>query len=199
MDTNNCEICNQLGKRLSVDHLEGERFPLEYQRLDVVPGSEDEALRCPICGQAYSYEHKWDNDVYNRYDISTIRRIPEEEVKRILESKREWAAYLARAQKRFQAKVRRKFGERLDALEGRDKRLFEYLKERENGEADLQNIIRDLEMPMDELVATVERLEKQGLVKRKVYWPLSPGEHNFQGEVRTGDPLDYTQVWIDML
>jgi len=81
-----CEICDKLGERLRIDNIEGEHFPDEFKKLETVPDTDGDIRRCPLCGQTYAYDNRFDNDVYNLYDVSEIHRVSEDTVNSIIDS-----------------------------------------------------------------------------------------------------------------
>ncbi len=191
-----CKICEKFDKKIKVDYLEGEKFPIEFQDFIAVTGTDNEVSRCPLCGQAYVYTHNWDNDVYNLMDYGTLHQIAENRVLEII------AYYIKQEKdrikdvKKFWYKARKKFGIQLEQLSNDEKKVIEYLKEKTfNGEY-LENIARDLLLSKDEMIEIAKNLDKSGIVFKNIYWPLGPGEHNFQEEFKGGDPYVYTKIRI---
>lgn len=198
-----CEVCDKLGEKRRVDFLEGEQFPEETKRLETVPDTDGSVCRCPVCGQAYCFHSDYDNDVYNLYNYGEYYRITGNRVNEITESCREYSAEEAARRKKqlkyFKSKIRKKFSSSHEKLSGDEKHVFEYLVlKMEQGEY-LKTIAADLSLNMDYLLAVTGSLEKNGFVLKRINYPLSPGEHNFQQEIRDVDPVPYTSISINLL
>nr|MDO8118980.1 hypothetical protein [Candidatus Sigynarchaeota archaeon] len=193
-----CEICARLGERLTVDHMEGEHVPEEFHRLVVVPDTDNEMFRCPACGQAYAYDHRFDNDVYNLYDVSEIRRVGEDALKARIDAHDQMVAWKKQQVKRYWRKARKHFGARMEELSAEEYRLMEYLKEKTVHGEYVHDIAADLSVGMDALSCMVDRMEKAGFIAREIVYPLAPGAHNFQEEVRDVDVMEYTKVRINI-
>lgn len=133
-----------------MDLLEGEHFPDEAKLLKTVPGSFDPELhdsdisRCPHCGQAYSYYHKNDNDVYNLFDYATLERVNEEHVNYILTQYHKMNTDAKKRRQRFWYKARKKFGDKLKTLPEELMQILLYLKECKYDEEYLSKIANDL-------------------------------------------------------
>jgi hypothetical protein len=193
-----CKNCEKLGEGVRADYIEGESLPDEVRQLVIVPGTDGDVSKCPDCGTLYRYYRKTDNDIYNLIDSAEFKRITSVELDAIIESERKRILDIESEIGKFAKKVRGKFGaKRLDALPENEKRIIQYLiRKTWQGEYHEQ-LERHLELSREVISPLLTELEKEGIIKRKILWPLSPGKYNFQEEQKGGDPVPYTKFSID--
>ncbi len=164
-----------------------------------MPGTDGEVSRCPLCGQAFYYEHNWDNDVYNLMDYGVLYRFDEkslqEKIKRIAQREEDRKKEV----KAFWHKARKKFSIQFQALSEEEMRVMDYLKEKTIYGEYLEIIASDLSISKDLMIQIANTLEKAGVIRRNIYWPLGPGEHNFQQEFKGGDPYEFTKISINVI
>lgn len=193
-----CETCNKLGRYIKVDYLEGEKFPPEYKKLIMLQGTDNSILRCPTCGQAYLFSNDYDNDVYNLYNYGTLQQIDENRVQEIIAYNIKREEEEKKEIKKFWYKTRKKFGAKLEALSKDETRVIEYLKEKRIYGEYLNKIAEDLTLRRETMMDITDNLDKDGLIYKQIYYPLMPGKHNFQEEIRDVDTYMYTKISINI-
>jgi len=192
-----CPICEKLKDEQSVDYEEGESLPTEYKqliRLSVDWYSSD-VLQCPECKNYYTYESNWDNDVYNRFHWGELKKVSAEVALQLIRKRKEADEADHRNSRRKILKVQKR---NLDSLEGTEKLICDFLLENCTDEQYQSSIREKLSLSRKKFEKTIKALEKKKVLYRKVYWPLRPGEHNFQEAIREGDPEPYTTIVFDL-
>lgn len=193
-----CPVCSHLGEHLKTDNMEGEQFPPEFHKLETVPDTDGDIFRCPQCGQAYLYINKYDNDVYNLYDISELIRIDEQSVQaavdRVLLEKEK-----ARSMKeKYRRAADRYFKNVLEDLPADERQILELLVDASDEGIPLRSISQTLSISPERCQEVIDHFEKTGMLRRTVNYPMSPGEHNFQETDYSVDPFFYTTVYINL-
>lgn len=194
-----CEICDKLGDRLRADFLEGEKLPPEASRLTVLTnrGWTFELRQCPLCNTYYRHIYEWDNDIFNRYEVAELVRISPEEGEAMLRAEQEAIEEEEREIKKFRRKVHRAFRAKLATLSEREEEIVEHLiRKRISGEY-LTRLEERFGLKPEELENILSVLEGKKILSRKVNWPLRPGKHGFQEEMRDVNPRPHTTIAID--
>jgi hypothetical protein len=193
-----CKICEKLGEGVSADYLEGESLPPEIRQLVTIPGTDGDVSMCPDCGTLYRSSRKTDNDIYNLIDYAELKRITPVELDSILKSERTRILGIESEIKKFEKKVKSKFGaKKLDVLPENERKIVQYLMRKTWYGEYQEQLERQLELSRETITPLLTKLEKKGILKRKIFWPLSPGKYNFQEEQTDGDPIPYTKFSID--